>query len=258
MRNAKHLLPGFLHMVCAVMMSACFPASAIADETANDVAVRGVIRALHQATLSTHLRARVTALKFREGDHFSQGDTLVEFDCRAEEARLGAARAIRDEKSVRLEGAKYLRGLKAGSTQDVRIASAQVDQADADIAAIAANLDGCTLKAPFDGTVYETHIRENETPSDGARILSIINIDDPEIELIVPSNWINGIAPGRRFDFRIDETGETLTAVVRRIAPVVDPVSQTFKIYAEFAEQGAKVLPGMSGDATFSLDWQLR
>ncbi|MBU2327641.1 MAG: efflux RND transporter periplasmic adaptor subunit [Alphaproteobacteria bacterium] len=220
--------------------------------------MRGVVRALHQATLSTHLRAKITALKFREGDHFSRGDTLAEFDCRVEEARLASARAIREEKSVRLSGAKYLQGLKAGSTQDVRIAAAQVEQAGAEIDAITANLDGCTLRAPFDGTVYETHIRENETPSDGAPIVSIINIQNPEIELIVPSNWITGIAPGRRFAFRIDETGETLAAVVRRIAPVVDPVSQTFKIYAEFAEQGAKVLPGMSGDATFSLDWQLR
>jgi len=250
--------PGFVHMICAGLIAACLPASAIADETRQDVAVRGVVRALHQATLSSNMRARIVALNFREGEHFAQGDTLVQFDCREEKARLAAAIANKDEKSVRLKGAKYLEGLKAGSTQDVAIADAQVEQAAADIEVVSASIDGCLLKAPFDGVVYVTHVRENEMPADGAPILSIIDIMNPEIELIVPSNWISGIVPGRRFDFRIDETGETLTSIIRRTAPVVDPVSQTMKVYAEFAEPVVGVLPGMSGDAAFKLDWQLR
>ena len=86
-------------------------------------------------------------------------------------------------------------------------------------------------------------------PAEGAPIVSIVDTGDPEIELIVSSNWIKVMTAGRKFRFKVDETAETHAAIVRRTAPVVDPVSQTVKVYAQFLSPDVPVLPGMSGEA---------
>lgn len=243
--------------------TACFVTLPWAEATASGEAieqlpVRGVIRSINHATLSTNIGAKVSAIDFREGEHFRTGDRLVTFDCRSEQARLAAAQAVSKERSVKVKTARYLQGLKAGSTQEVEIAEAQLEQAQAEVEAITATLEDCVLTAPFDGVVEELHIRENERPSDNSPIITIVDIRSSEIELIVTSNWIRDMVPGRRFSFRIDETGESRIAVISRTAPVVDPASQTLRVYARFAEAADGVLPGMSGEATFDADWELR
>ena len=61
-------------------------------------------------------------------------------------------------------------------------------------------------------------------------------------------SWLRS---GTNFTFRIDETGESVTASVLRVGAAVDPVSQTVKIMARLPEGRATVLPGMSGTADF-------
>lgn len=249
----------FMARCMAPLAFAAATAAGVAPGAAQDAPpVRGVVRSMHQATLSTDLKAVVASIRFREGESFAKGDLLVEFDCRPQEARLAAAKALRKEKAVALKGARYLQGMKAGSTQDVLVAEAQVEQADAEIEALNATMDGCRLEAPFAGAVQETHVRENELPAEGSPVISIVDPRTSEIELIVTSDWVSGLKPGLQFVFRVDETGRDYTAVLRRTAPMVDPVSQTIKVYAEFAETQADVLPGMSGNADFGGEWALR
>ena len=45
------------------------------------IPVRGVVKAVDKAELSTDLVARVTAIGFRFGERFKKGDLLVTFDC---------------------------------------------------------------------------------------------------------------------------------------------------------------------------------
>ncbi|MCY1667731.1 efflux RND transporter periplasmic adaptor subunit [Rhizobium sp. SL86] len=229
-----------------------------AGDAIDELPVRGVIRSLNHATLSTNIGAKVSTISFRVGEHFRTGDPLVTFDCRAEKARLSAAEAVSKERSVNVKTTKYLQGLKAGSTQEVEIAEVKLEQAQAEVEAMAATLEDCVLTAPFDGVVEELHVRENERPSDNSPIITIVDVRSSEIELIVTSNWIKDMVPGRRFTFRIDETGESRIAIISRTAPVVDPSSQTLRVFARFAEDADSVLPGMSGEATFNVDWELR
>ncbi|MGD3980087.1 HlyD family efflux transporter periplasmic adaptor subunit, partial [Xanthomonas citri pv. citri] len=73
-----------------------------------------------------------------------------------------------------------------------------------------------------------------------------------EIDLIVPSPWLVWLREGAPLSAKIDETGRTYAGRVSRTAAAVDPVSQTIKITAAFAEPlSGAVLPGMSLDATF-------
>ena len=110
----------------------------------------------------------------------------------------------------------------------------------------------CKIKAPYDGRVIELAVNEHERVPADKEILSILNDKNLEIELIVPSNWLNWLTVGEAFAFQVDETGKTLDAKVSKIGAVVDPVSQTIKLTGKFDDQRLiDVLSGMSGTALF-------
>ena len=55
--------------------------------------IRGVLRALDRALLSSELNARVLEMPYREGESFRRGDLLIRFDCAAYQAQLAASQA---------------------------------------------------------------------------------------------------------------------------------------------------------------------
>jgi membrane fusion protein (multidrug efflux system) len=213
--------------------------------------IRGIVRAVNQAAISTDLAAPVTKVAFKEGEAFRKGDILIAFDCRHQRAELAAAEAQRREMTVAYESAVFLEQRKASSRLDVETAHARADKAAADVEGMKARIDHCTILAPYDGRVNEVGIREYEMPGGGKPLLSIIAEGDREIELIVPSVWLSWLKAGAEFDIVIDETRKSYAGVLTRIGAAVDSVSQTIKVSGRFKEVPSDVLPGMSGTASF-------
>ena len=225
------------------------PAIAAGPDT--EVPVRGVVRPSLEATLAANITAPVRHVGFREGQHFQKGDVLIEFDCRIENAQLAAAEAAHREKLVIQKGAKYLFKQNAGSLQDVETANAQADRAKAEMDAKKRQVEGCRIIAPYDGSVSKLNINQYETATAGDELISIVHTRDPEIELIVPSDWVDRIKAGKKFGFVVDETGQKHIGIVKRTGATVDAVSQTIKVFASFSKPVSAVMPGMSGTARF-------
>ncbi len=68
-------------------------ASPTALPTEATVMVRGLLKPLHEATLSSEVLAKVTEIPFTEGKRFKKGDVLVRFDCARYKAELAATQA---------------------------------------------------------------------------------------------------------------------------------------------------------------------
>lgn len=221
------------------------------DGDAAPGAVRGVVRPRQQASISSDLSAPVARIGFKEGENFQKGDALIVFDCRTQEAERDAAEADNLEMEFALKNAEYLSAHKAGGALDAGIARARAAKTAARVTAMKVRLAQCSIGAPFDGRIAELGIREHETPVAGRPILTVIETQQPEIELVVPSSWLRWLSQGRTFTFQIDETATSGPAAVTRIAATVDPVSQTIKVFGEFSRPSDSILAGMSGTANF-------
>jgi multidrug efflux pump subunit AcrA (membrane-fusion protein) len=81
--------------------------------------------------------------------------------------------------------------------------------------------------------------------------MRIVDLERIEIELIAPSRWLGWLAVGDSFVFRVDETAMPLNATIVRLGGVVDPVSQTVKVFGVLETRDGRVRPGMSGTAVF-------
>ena len=88
-------------------------------------------------------------------------------------------------------------------------------------------------------------------PQANAPLIKIVDDSRLEIDLIVPSKWMGWMTVGAKFEFKVDETGQTLEGEVIRTGAIVDPVSQTVDATGVLTVRPENVLPGMSGSARF-------
>lgn len=214
--------------------------------------VRGMVRALKQAAIGIDLPVKVERLHFREAEAFRKGDTLVTFDCKRIKAEHAAAVAASREMRLTLQSQTYLDSRGAVGKLEVEISKARLDKAEAEVAAIAARIEQCTLIAPFDGRITELKINEHEVPASGQPFISLIDETQFEIDLILPSHALRSLEPGMAFQFRIDETGLVYEAKILRVGAIIDPVSQSIKVIAAFTSPDRRVVAGMSGTAVLA------
>ncbi len=210
---------------------------------------RGVVRAVHQASLSTELATLVARVGAREGQRFKTGDLLIEFDCRRQHHELSALAATVREAQVTYDSHLHL--LRSGATNrnDLVISQARLEKAQADHAGLEQRLAGCLIAAPFDGVVIELGVNAHELPTPNKPLMTIVSDRQLEIEVIVPSRELPRLLVGVGFEFTIDETQRMYGAKVLRAGGSVDPVSQTAKVYAVFTATYDDIVPGMSGTA---------
>ncbi|GEN24372.1 hypothetical protein HCU01_23210 [Halomonas cupida] len=219
---------------------------AAVDERSNGV-VRGVLRAEQEAVLASNVSSRIIAMPFREGDSFDSDAELVKFDCSRFEAQLRGARAQANAASRDAEVQRELLSMGAGGRADADIALFKASQGRADAQAIESQMQGCSIRAPFAGSVVEPMVHQNETPAPNEPLIHIVSDGALELQMVVPSCWLAWLTDGATFHFRVDETGDMLQAEVRRMSAAVDPVSQTVKVISRVLEVPEGVLPGMSG-----------
>ncbi|MEO1542585.1 MAG: efflux RND transporter periplasmic adaptor subunit [Pseudomonadota bacterium] len=214
--------------------------------------VRGILKAQASATISSEVVGQIAELPFREGQSFKAGDLLLRFDCRHYQADLKAADAERRVAAITVKESTHLRRLRAAGANELAIAEAKLDQAEATVEALKIKLDQCGINAPFDGRIAKIDVEVFERPPANRELLTIVRTGALEIDLIVPSDWIAWLSKGQTFSFSVDETEATYDAVVLETAAVVDPVSRTVKVSARLQDQGPFARPGMSGSARFT------
>jgi len=244
----------FLSLTGLLLVFAVPPAIAggTADPLANQLNdIRGLVKPVTNATLSSGISGQITHMPFSMGDAFKKGDVLVEFDCALYNAELAAAAATLDAEEKKYRNSLQLLKLNATSQIEVDIAAANVEKAEAEKQMAGVRVDRCKINAPYDGRVIETSVHEYESVTPDQKVISILNDSKLEIELIVPSTWLTWLRRGVEFQFAIDETGGDYLARVAQLGASVDPVSQTIRVKGIFVSVTDEVLSGMSGTARF-------
>ncbi len=213
---------------------------------------RGVIRPGQTAEIAAGMSGKLTSAPYRPGQYFKKGAILARFDCTRQEAEAKALSRAHQTLSLKHENISELYNAGAAGELEMSIAQSEVQQAAAQRDVLSARLTDCVVHAPFSGYVTTQHVAAFETPAMNAPLYSIIRAGSLEISVIAPSAWMRWIKSGTRFNFTVDETGESFRAQVIRTGAAVDPVSQTIELTARPRGKVGRTLAGMSGIAVFS------
>lgn len=228
------------------------PATLLADPSVSTILdTRAMLIPQQQTILSAELPAKIKQLFVREGSIFKSGQTLLILDCSVHTAKMRKARAALQVAHKKLAVSQRLAQLNAISTVEMEVARAKANEAKEELYIREVILAQCTITAPFDGRVAELSVNQHEYVVAGTTLMEIIDHNNLEMELIIPSLWIKWLTSGTKFSINIDETGKSYPAQVIMLGAKIDPVSQSIKLIGKILGHFPELIPGMSGSVNF-------
>ena len=214
------------------------------------VTARAVVRAGESVDIAAALSTRLLSAPFKPGQYVERGQTLATFDCARMRADLKARDQAARTLALRYQSEAELAAFGATGALDVEVAKSEADQAVAEADALRVTLADCEITAPFNAHISARHLPAFATPQPGQPIYTLIRAGDVEVSVIVPASFGATLSPGTRFSLRMDGSDAELRARITRLAPDIDPVSQTREVFASAPSKTLK--PGMSGRAVFA------
>jgi RND family efflux transporter MFP subunit len=234
------------------------PASALAHGRSGYVAV---IAPRDAADVATELGGRVAAMHVELGDQVQRGQLIATIDDRvareelavavaaqrAAEAAREAARVEVEETRTRLETERALAAQGTSARADLDRAAfahekarAAYQRAEADLAEqvarvtqLRARVTSTRIEAPFAGTVSMRYLDPGATVSPGTAIVRLIASDELWVKFAVPSEDGHLIRAGEPVIVEVETSGLVVNAVVRHVAPELEPASQMIIAEAE-------------------------
>lgn len=127
-----------------------------------------------------------------------------------------------------------LRLLEDGNRpEQIAAARAQVAQARATVQLYLAQMSHYQLKAPFSGVVTKRHVDPGALVGPPNPVVTISQSLQPELQLNLPERQLEKIHTGQLVWVRVPALpGDTLSATITEISPVVDPQTRLLKVKA--------------------------
>ncbi len=205
-----------------------------------------------ETTISSEIPATIKKINGDMGSYFKKGDTLVIFACETQEAEKLKAQAELNEAEKINRVNKQLGEFKSISDLEIAISESRLERARAEVKLWKIQLDKCLIRAPFSGRIISRPAHPYEHVEPGQPLLELLDHINLNLQIYVPSNWLNRLKFGREFTVTIDETGKKYPARITRLGAEIDPVSQTIEIRAKIKGRHPELLAGMSGNAEFN------
>ena len=158
------------------------PASVLAESNDTAAPLRAQIKARQSTVIASEMNARIEHLKLRDGERFSEGETLVAFHCSLEEAQLNKAKAALEKAVKTNEVKKRLEELHSIGALELAVAKAEEGEAKAELQVAQAVLSRCVIKAPFSGKVTDVSAKQYQTAKAGDPLMEILDDKNLEIE----------------------------------------------------------------------------
>lgn len=207
------------------------------------VLARGLTEAMRQVEMRAETGGRVVSPPLRRGASVAEGDALCVLDPGTRPAQLAEAQARLAEARARLAEAEIndraARTLSEGGfASETRVAAtvaavesarAGVAGAEADVAAIARDIDRLTVRAPFAG-VLETDTAElGALLQPGTACATVIELDRIKLVGFVAEADVDRVAVGALAGARL-VSGREVTGQVTFVARSADPLTRTFRV----------------------------
>ena len=236
----------------------------------------GYVVARRKAVVSAKIQGRLSELRVEEGSVVRAGEILarlesIDYEAQVARARAAVQRAEADlaefQRQLRLSEelarVKVLsRDEREAAASRVRIAEAQLAQAQADLAFAGAQLQNTVIRAPFSGVVVKkmAEVGESVAPippgvnistSSGA-IVALADLQTLEVEADVAEANVARVAGGQPAEVTVEAIPDRrYKAVLRQVIPTADRTKATVMVKVTILDKDKDLKPEMSAKVTF-------
>ena len=181
----------------------------------------------------------------------------------AAQVKVTQAEAAHKTALVEVEAAQaQLELLKAGPrTEQIALAQAQVEQTEANLAALKVQRDKHTLTAPLAGWIVAKASHEGEMAVPGAALLTLADLSDVTLTVYVPEPDIDTISVGQNVNVFVDTfPGEPFTGHItfinseaeftpKNVQTKEERINTVFAVKIKLDNEDQRLKPGMPADA---------
>ena len=191
----------------------------------------------------------VASQSVRAGDKVKKGTVLATLDGRELTLELLRWTTTRQQRIAESDQA-IAKHDRAGTN----IVQAQIEQADARIALLEAQLQRVELIAPFDGIVVSGDLSQSigAAVKRGDELFQIAPLDAYRVILEVDETHVTEISPGQEGELKVASLlDEILPYTIERITPITESRDSRnfFRVEAELGKSNDRLRPGMEGVA---------
>lgn len=126
------------------------------------------------------------------------------------------------------------------------VSEAQVRQAQAAVESARLQLANTVVTSPVDGLVTARYADPGSMTGPAQPLMTLVAIDNVQVEVNVPEDDINKLAPGQQVPVKVAAAGEQpFTGKITGLAPAADARSKMFPVKIAIPNSGHKLKPGM-------------
>ena len=188
----------------------------------------------------------VKYVKAEEGDRIELGDTLLVIE--DEQLRIAYEEA---ETNLKFQEMNFSRNeemfkRKLISDQEYETKKFEFSQARLRYARAELELDNSIILAPFSGVITDRYVQVGARVNSGTQLYELIKLQDMIVRVFIPGQYLLQVAKDQQAVITTDFlSGEEFSGWVKRISPVVDPGSGTFKVTVGIRDKFESLRPGM-------------
>ena len=181
-----------------------------------------------------------------EGDRVEIGDTLIAIE--DEQLRLAnrEAQVNLDFQRTGYKRTEEMFKRKLISDQEFETRKYELEQAGLRLERTQLDLAHTVILAPFSGVITERYVQVGARVGGSSKLYDLIKLDDMIARVFVPGQYLTAINNGQQgvisSEFLPDKSFE---GWVKRISPVVDPRSGTFKVTVGVRDHFEYLRPGL-------------
>lgn len=206
----------------------------------------GTLRANEAVILRPEISGRISAVLFREGEHITKDQPLIELDSTSSEAELAQAQAQANLSRIEYQRAADLLERRVGSQtdRDTRLAQLRVNEAQVQLAR--AQLAKSTLLAPFEGEVGLRYVSPGDFVSAGQDLVEVVDTHQMKLDFTLPERDMTHIRVGQRVEVIVDALPDQLfQGEIYAISPSSRSGSHNLSIRARIPNEDGQLRPGL-------------
>jgi membrane fusion protein (multidrug efflux system) len=206
----------------------------------------GSLRAVKGADLSLEVSGVVDSISFNSGDDVAEGAPLLKLRSDDDAAKLDSLKATAELNQITYDRDQKQFKLQAVSQANLDTDSANLKNANAQVAQQQAILDKKSLRAPFAGHLGIRAVDLGQYLAAGTAIVTLQALDPVFLDFFVPQQAIDQVKLGQTVTVKIDAyKDQTFPGEISAVNPRVDASSRNVQIRATLNNADHKLLPGM-------------
>lgn len=213
-------------------------------QLSNNLSANGTILAQDEVQLQPEVSGRVTYLNIKEGSIVQKGTLLVKLndaDLQAQLLKLQPQLKIAQSNFTRIGELLKIKGV---SQAEYDAAENTVNNVQADMELLKAQIDKTALKAPFTGKLGLRNISMGAIVSPTTIVSTLQNVGQLKMDVSVPEKYAAVIHIGDNMKCSVAGIDKGFTAQVVAIEPNIDQTTRNLKIRAIIHHPSSSLIPG--------------